>query len=234
MQECGGSSAARFGVLSSGSGEGFALSAGLPAGIENQITLLARGESRRVDLGLITATGPRGAISSRYFVNETQIGIGAAVVAGTRGWRKRAGGLLGYGLATLAEIVRCPNRRMQMILDSEATPPGSILGLSVGNGARTGGGMSLTPAARIDDGHLDLLMIDGQSVRERLRSFPRIYSGAHLRARGFSIRAVRTMEVFSDEEVPVAADGEIVGTLPTAIRVVPSAIQMILPTEEGG
>lgn len=222
-----------LGIVSSGSGEGFALSASLPRSIEEQVALLRSGGTRRVDLGMITACGDAGESRSRYFANEAQVGIGAAVVAGTRRWRKRAGGLLGYGVATLAEVFRSPDRMLRLTIDGEATEPESILGLSVGNGERTGGGMSLTPGARIDDGRLDLLVIRGQRVAERLRSFPRIYTGAHAGARGFTLRTFTAMEVRSDDGVPVAADGELIGVLPASFRTVPGVFTMILPAAKG-
>ena len=186
-----------------------------------------------MDLGVITVQSARGAVRRRYFVNEAQIGIGAAVVAGTRRWRKRAGGLLGYGLATLAEILRCPDRMLQLTIDGNAAAPAAILGLSVGNGERTGGGMSLTPGARIDDGLLDLLVIHGQSLRERLVSFPGIYTGAHVGARGFSLRTFSVLDVRCADRVPVAADGESIGTLPASLGLAEGAIDMILPTVKG-
>jgi diacylglycerol kinase (ATP) len=222
-----------LGIVSSGSGEGFALSASLPRSVTEQVALLLRGRTRVVDLGLITVRDDNGALRSRYVVNEAQIGIGAAVVAGTCRWRKRVGGLLGYGLATLAEVFHSSDRMVQLTIDGEKGAPQSILGLSVGNGERTGGGMSLTPGARIDDGRLDLLVIHGQRVHERLRSFPRIYTGAHARARGFSLRTFTVMEAESDEAVPVAADGEMIGVLPASLRIVPGVLTMILPTAEG-
>jgi diacylglycerol kinase (ATP) len=222
-----------LGIVSSGSGEGFALSASLPRSLEDQVELLRLGVPRKVDLGLITVRGANGALRSRYVVNEAQFGIGAAVVAATCRWRKRVGGLLGYGLATLAEVFRSPDRMVQLTIDGHEGTPQSILGLSVGNGERTGGGMTLTPCARIDDGRLDLLVIHGQSVPERLRSFPRIYTGAHARARGFSLRTFTVMEAESDENVPVAADGEMIGMLPASIRIIPGVFTMILPTAEG-
>lgn len=233
MQAGDGIPRARLGILSSGSGQGFALSAGLPGRIEDQAGLLTGGKFRRVDLGVIAASGAAGKTIRRYFINESQIGIGAAVVARTTGLRKVGGGFLGYGLATISEILRCPNRIFRVTLDGRPMPPAPLIGLSVGNGARTGGGMSLTPAARIDDAHLDLLLIHGQSIPERLRSFPKIYSGAHVRTPGFSARTFTSLEARCEGDVPVAADGEIIGTLPSSIHIAAAAIDMILPTLNG-
>lgn len=229
----GGELHARLGILSSGSGQGFALSAGLPPRIEDQVALLARGESRLVDVGAITARSPEGNVIGRYFINESQIGIGASVVARTTVRRKRAGGLLAYGLATLAEILRCPNRRFQLILDEAPPVSASLIGLSMGNGARTAGGMALTPAAEFDDALLDLLLIHHQGIPRRLRSFPRIYSGKHVHTSEFSVRKFTTLDVCCDDDVPVAADGEILGTLPATIRILPRALHVILPPSKG-
>jgi len=220
----GGPPGTALGIVSSGSGQGFALSLGLPRDIGEQIAIIAGGRTRSVDLGLVTTAPFR-----RYFINECQIGIGADVVRKTSRRQKTAGGLLAYGAATVSAIFSSRNVPLTLHLDGEHFPRSMVLGLSVGNGRLTGGGMSLTPLARLDDGLLDLLLIRGQSLASRLRSFPRIYTGGYLHDRRFSSRTFRHMEVCSSEPVAVAADGEIIGQVPCTVAIVPSALRLICP-----
>jgi diacylglycerol kinase (ATP) len=101
---------------------------------------------------------------------------------------------------------------------------GVFCGVAVANGAFTGGGMNLAPDACMNDHLLDLLVMNDLSVRERLRYFPMIYSGAHVRSPRFSYSKVFSVTLQSDRPVPVAADGELLGTTPCTIETVPSAL----------
>ena len=93
--------------------------------------------------------------------------------------------------------------------------------------------MALTPGAEPDDGVLNLLTIHGLSLAERLRSFPKIYSGAHIGAKGFSYRAVKRCRVSGPAPFSVAADGEMIGRLPATIAVCERALPVIAPAHNG-
>jgi len=218
-----------LGIINCGSGGGFAMSLGLPAGLDAQVRLLTDRSTRLVDVGLLSAPSGTSSPSTRYFVNECQIGIGADVVRRNSGALKPAGGFLGYGAATIAALFRTPNAPLRVTVDGEKLDEGELLGLSIGNGHRTGGGMCLTPEADLADGMLDLLVIRGQSLFARLRSFPRIYRGTHPGSSEFRLQKFHALEVDGPQTIGVAADGELIGGLPCAIAMVPRALRVIAP-----
>jgi diacylglycerol kinase (ATP) len=148
--------------------------------------------------------------------------------------RKAAGGLLGYGLGTLCALFVSPNVRVSLAVDGGGEFSGPVLGIAAGNGDLTAGGMSLTPGAAPDDGLLNLLTIHGLSTVSRLLSFPKIYSGTHVGARAFSYRTIRRCTVSASRPLTVAADGEVIGTLPCAITVLEHAIEIRAPRRREG
>ena len=218
-----------LGLISSGSGQGFAQSVRLPGVLQEQVGLLGARRARPVDLGAVTVEDGSEGQRTRYFINECQIGIGADVVRGSRKLGKSAGGLISYGLATVGAIFRSPNVDAALSIDGGQPEGSSLLGLCIGNGDLTGGGMSLTPGARVDDGLLNLLTIHGLSLGGRLRSFPRIYTGRHVTLPGFSHRTVRQCSVEGPVPLPVTVDGEEIGRTPCQIRIVERALMVILP-----
>ena len=218
-----------LGFISSGSGQGFALSLGLPAALEEQVRLIAECRARAIDVGVLSASGPTGQRCARYFINECQIGIGADVVRHTRWMKKAAGGLLGYGLAAFSALFRSPNADLSLTIDDGEEAAFSVLGLAIGNGELTAGGMALTPGAEPDDGVLNLLTIHGQSLIQRLRSFPKIYSGTQVGAEGFSYRAVKRCRVSGSTLLPVSADGEMIGRLPCTVSILERALMVTAP-----
>jgi diacylglycerol kinase (ATP) len=222
-----------LGFIGSGSGEGTALSLRLPPTLGEQVRLIAECPPRAIDVGAVSTFTPSGERSYHYFINECQVGIGADVVRDTRRTKKAAGGLLGYGLATLSAIFRSPNADLSLAIDDGEEISSNVLGLSIGNGDLTAGGMALTPGAEPDDGVLNLLTIRGLTLTERLRSFPKIYSGAHIGTPGFGYRTVKKCRVSGPMPFPVTADGEMIGRLPCTISVLERAILVIAPAHYG-
>lgn len=212
-------------VLGNGTGCGFAQSLGLPHGLEGQLRVAAEGRAAWIDVGRLEYTRFDGTRAIRYFVNECQFGIGADVVRRVENGQKRVGGRWAYGLATLSSVFSHRNQPAILVADGIRCE-GNFCGVTIANGARMGGGMNLVPGASMKDGVLDLLVMGDLGVVDRLRAFPKIYTGGHLRCDGFSLRRAKHVTVHADEPVTVAADGEILGTTPCIIDVVPSAIRV--------
>jgi len=222
----------RLGILSSGTGQGLARSLGLPPDVESQIRLIGSGLERTIDLGCLEWTAPEGR-RSWMFLSECQAGIGGAVVREAERRGKRLGGALCFGLTALHQAWCCPNIPIELVLDRTELIDGPVLGVSVGNGSRTGGGMRLTPGARLDDGLLDLLVFPALSRLERLKTFSSIYSGAHLNDPRFRYRTTRRIELTSPVRVPLAADGELLGELPAVITIHRAALRVCaVPTDQ--
>ncbi|MCU0243822.1 MAG: hypothetical protein MUE80_03545, partial [Acidobacteria bacterium] len=72
----------------------------------------------------------------------------------------------------------------------------------------------------------DVLFMHGQTLPERLRNFPKIYSGRHLASPKFDCLRARSLSLASAETVPFEADGEPIGCLPCRIEILPSALEV--------
>jgi diacylglycerol kinase family enzyme len=83
--------------------------------------------------------------------------------------------------------------------------------IAVGNGRSAGGGFFLTPDASVDDGLLDVCVIEKVSVPQILRLMPRVLRGRHQGVSQVSFHRGRTISITSPEPFFVHADGEIVG-----------------------
>jgi diacylglycerol kinase (ATP) len=105
--------------------------------------------------------------------------------------------------------------------------------VSVGNTTTYGGGMRITPGARVDDGRVDVCVIDGAVPRWKfLAQFPKVFKGTHVDVDGVRIWRAGTVTVESlDDRVPIEvfADGERVGPLPATMRAAPNALTVRVP-----
>ncbi len=221
----------RLGILNSGTGQGLARSLGLPERFDEQLQLLQNGRVRPIDLASVTYPGKDGHLHRRLWVNECQIGLGGQVVQKLHGHTKRLGGFLAFGVTALSTAMRYPAHRMEIALDGFRQIQRPVLGIVIGNGALTGGGMHLTPLAQPDDSYLDVLLIHSQNFIARLRNFPKIYSGTHIDCRDFSYFRARKIEITGSGEVPIAADGEFLGSLPATVEILPGALPVMTPNK---
>ncbi len=220
--------AAGLAIISAGAGNGLAQSIGLPDGLDDQCAAAAGRFARKVDIGRAVFNGPGGRPESRYFVNECQAGIGGEVVRRVSSGRKRLGGRLAFGLTTVAAALSCPNRMLCVTVDGAARSAQDYVGVVVANGSRMAGGMRLAPDASVWDGLFDIVFIHGQTVPERLRNFPKIYTGRHVYSPKFSVVRGRRVMLDSDGRVPFEGDGEFWGRTPCRIEIVPEAIRLLL------
>ncbi len=213
-----------LGIISSGTGQGFAQSLGLPSGFEDRVATACNGVPWAVDVGRISTNnnGRRRLIS--YFVNEAQLGLGASVVRTVQFRQKRLGGLLAFGWGTLVTALRENAHPFVISIDGGPESRESLIGLVIANGTYTGGGMNIAPDAVLDDGMMDILLMHDQSAWERIGNFAKVYSGRHTASDGFSCVQARTLTVGPASEILLAADGELLGSAPCEIDVLPRAL----------
>ncbi len=216
----------RMGIISSGTGQGFAKSLGLPRNMLQQIGVIKKGNTRRSDLGLVKF-GNNGLTNELIFVNELQAGIGGSVVKNVNGKEKRLGGSLAYSIKTLAEVLSYQNEPMRISFEGRKIES-EFLGVVVANGAYTGGSMNLAPKADPFDNSLDLLLMYAQGIPGRLNSFRKIYSGSHISSGHFGYFSVKNLSLSSAANVILEADGEILPQLPCRIEVIPSALKIFI------
>jgi YegS/Rv2252/BmrU family lipid kinase len=216
----------QLGLISAGTGHGLAQSLGWPEDLGAQCDAIARGLVRRIDIGRAEYENGDGRIVERYFVNECQAGIGGEVVKKVQAGQKKLGGFLAFGLATLGAALRYPNRVITFSVDGGPAATGAFLGIVAANGHVMAGGMKLAPRASVADGLFDILLMHGQTLCERLRNFPKIYSGKHLASPKFSYFRGRRLSLASDEDVSFEADGELFGHLPCRLEVLPGALKL--------
>ena len=81
--------------------------------------------------------------------------------------------------------------------------------LSIGNGLSTGGGFLLTPEARVDDGLLDICLINKVNRRRVLSLLPSAVKGKHLKEPEVVIHQTRKVEITTKEPIPIYYDGEL-------------------------
>jgi diacylglycerol kinase (ATP) len=220
----------RFGVIPAGRGNDLARVLGIPAEPATAARLLAAGCIRQVDLIGVGVPGQQEVIAAGSAYAGVP-SVAGEIANGTR-WLR---GSAVYSAAALRAVARW--QPAGFTLDG---PAGAInfagYAVVVANSAYFGGGMKVAPAALIDDGQLDLVLMRHGPKVAFLRALTKIKDGSHVELDQVSVDQVTEVTLTIDRAIPVAADGE---TLPFAaplpagtplrIRVLPGALTVIVP-----
>ena len=161
---------------------------------------------------------------SKYFVTVLAAGFDAVVNerANQMTWLP---GQMRYNLATLLELRTMTARPYTLDLDGVVIQREAVL-VSVGNGPAYGGGLRIAEGAVLDDGLLDVVIINRLGRAALARAYPRVFRGTHVKLRQYEHHRVRTVSVAAPGIVSYA-DGERFGALPLTIESAPGALKVL-------
>ncbi|MFZ2114564.1 MAG: diacylglycerol kinase family protein [Solirubrobacteraceae bacterium] len=223
---------ALLGVLPGGRGNDLARVLGIPADPVEACAIVAAGFSRKLDLGEVdTHKGTGG----KAFVGIASVGFDSEANRIANEAPAWLGGLV-YAYGALRALLFWRPARFQIELD----PPGeshSFVGYSVGaaNSKTYGGGMRAAPDALLDDGLLDVPVLESVSKLGFLtKILPKVFSGRHVREPSVKVFRAREIAVSADRPFTMYADGDPIGELPLRVRAIGGAVRVLVPTDGSG
>lgn len=217
-----------LGIVPRGTGADLRRTLAIPTGVEEAVALLARGASRRIDVGRVEWGPPGAGVAPRMFLNIADCGVGGEVVARVnRSRRKGRGGTPVFLYHSLAVLLGYRATRLRIEADG-AVVEERVRSLVVANGRCFGGGMRIAPDARVDDGLFDVVVIGDLTRAAAVRGVPALYRGRHVGRPGVRVLRARSVEVVPLEEpAPLFdLDGEQVGAAPARITCLPGALRV--------
>lgn len=218
-----------IGLIPRGTGGDFRRSLEVPADLREAARHIREAPARVVDAGRATFVDHDGATVSRHFVNVASFGFSSAVASRANASSKKLGGRMAFFSATMRSLVTYENTDVWLTLDGGEPQRHRVLMAAVGNGRFFGGGMKICPAAKLDSGTLDLVILGDFTRMRVVTQIGKVYSGNHLTLEEVSSATVRTLEVAAvdgDAKVPIELDGETPGRLPAKFEVLPRALRV--------
>jgi len=208
-----------LGIVPGGSGNGLAHQLGVDRSAERAIGDALRAEPRAMDLG---------EVEGRLFANVAGIGIDAYVAAGfDRDVTGRRGLLTYIRISGRALITYRPSQ--YTIVASGSTRDVRAVIVSIANSAELGNNALIAPGARVDDGLLDLVVIEERSRLRTLGQVPRLFTGAVGKIPGCTMQRIEDATIECDEPMVYHVDGEPVsGGTSLRVRVHPGALQVCI------
>jgi diacylglycerol kinase (ATP) len=212
------------GLLPAGTGNDTARSLDIPVKNPGAATrVLLGGHTRDIDLMQTDSAKGKG---DEYVVTVVASGFDSKVNerANAMTWPH---GNMRYNISILAELREFEPLLFDITLDGETVDREAML-VAVGNGPSFGGGLRICEGASMDDGLLDVVVINPLSKPKLLRVFPKLYRGTHVTIPEFERHLVREVTL-SSPGIVAYGDGERLGPLPMTTTVRPGALRVLVP-----
>ena len=194
-----------LGILPLGSGDDFAFSLGLPReDLQGALQRLLDAEPRLVDLGTV---------NGEPFFNAVGTGFDAEVAERVRSSPRFLKGFSGYLYSVLVSLARLSEPHARLFVDGVLVHDGPALLVTSQNGPRSGGSFVFAPAARPDDGQLDVVIAGKVGRAGALGLLPKVLRAKHLGHPAVALHRGAAVRVEWSEPRPAHADGELLPTV---------------------
>lgn len=219
----------RLAIVPAGTANDFATTLGL--GQDDPDALLAvidRGVERRIDLIQSEDRPPDGGDTrTRLIINACTGGFSEVVHDKLTPEVKRSWGALAYLRAALDAMPDICWHDATITIDGERLET-STCSVIIANG-RSAGGLELAPAAQVDDGRIDVIVVTAQTFLEEMRLATRFLAGAHLQSDHLVFRRGHDARIDADPPMRFSSDGELLGQTPIRFTIRPAALRVLTP-----
>jgi diacylglycerol kinase (ATP) len=217
----------QVGVIPAGCGNDFAAALGITKNVEKAVAIIAGGKTRRVDLVCVRNSSGLNAA----YLGGGGMGIDAEALRYANGRFAKWPGRLRYLASAIAALRGFRGVQVEAAFPESDVPNVAKLVLlaAVLNAPTLGGGLRLAPDARMDDGMLEVVMIEMLRKREVLALIPRLLITGELRSgRTVRMRSAK-IKLTAEKETSFQGDGELLGKTPVEIEVMPKALRVLAP-----
>lgn len=219
-----------LGIVPGGSGNGLARDLGLPRDPALALAVAGTGRERVIDAGELHGS---------LFFNVAGIGLDAEIAAriASPGARR---GLAGYVMATTRELRRYVPQTYTIRIGGEDLIPGGssdaqtiqsrALFLALANSRQYGNGAQIAPRAQLDDGAIDLVVVEDASTWRLVARLPAFFRGTLEAGPDLLMHRTTALSITASRPILFHVDGEPrTGPETINLRVQPRALRVRVP-----
>lgn len=199
-----------FGILPVGTGNAFVKDIGLKSGDwKSAIDMIADNKIREVDVARFKTDG-----NVYYYLNI--IGLGFVADVNKLAQKLKFLGNFSYTVGVLDKIIFLGSYKVFIEIDGKKIERENIF-VEVSN-TRYTSNFLMAPTAEIDDGYLDVVLLNKTSRRRMLQCLPKIFTGEHVTMG--EVETFKAKKISIKTEVPkdLTPDGEMFGSTPLEIE----------------
>ncbi len=209
------------GFIVGGTGNDFAQTLGVPTDTETAVKQILKGETKKIDL--IDISGVR-------CLNVASTGLDIEVLR-TYEKVKIFKGKARYYWALLKTLLRFSSYKAVITIDGEKIERDALV-VAGGNGKCFGGGMVVTPHAKLDDGKISITIVNRIKKYQIPTKLPKFVKGKHDKLVGIveHYECDEFEVILPEEKVPATEiDGEVISMHPFKCKILPSVLKIFKP-----
>ncbi len=213
-----------LGILPGGRGNDLARVLNIPRDLDEACAVIVHGVERPLDVGEAQEDGQ----AHRTFMGIASLGLDSEANRLANDAPSGLGNLV-YVYGALRALAAWSPARFELEVEGERS---FAVGYSVAaaNSGAYGGGMRLAPDARLDDGLLDVVVVEDVPRLRALRNLPSVFRGTHVHQPNVHVLRVGQVHVDADRPFVVYADGDPIARTPVTLRAVPHALTVLVPS----
>ncbi|OQA20956.1 MAG: Diacylglycerol kinase [Actinobacteria bacterium ADurb.Bin346] len=209
-----------LGCIPLGSGNDIARNLGIPLEIDKAAAIINDGNTRKLDMGMING--------KYYYLAVSGAGFDSAVTDLANNTRLPLKGTSKYTYAVYRTLITFRSKKFFIKFDGQEKTANAMF-VVVGNMSSYGGGMKIVPEADPEDGIFDVCIINRMSKMYFVKVFPSVFEGKHTSDPFVDYFKASEVEIDSEYNFSVFADGEYICKLPAKFEMAKKAISFIAP-----
>lgn len=208
-----------LGLIPLGTGNDFAATANIPNDVKKAAEIIAYKEPSPIDF-IVLSSGLRS-------INSVGMGIDVDVLK--RVYRGKRHGKSKYLFALISSLMHFKSCNFTIRYDGKEEKHFGLIA-AIGNGRQFGGGIRLFPEAKIDDGYLDLFMVDYISKPKMVGAFIKLMRGKVNKIKNVTAVRVKSASFSNESEnFTIQAEGELYENTPIDAHIVAGQLKFYLP-----
>ena len=209
-----------FGVLPIGTGNSLSRDVyDKEFNLEGYIDVISKAKTKPFDIAKYQVNGTK-----MYYANTLGFGFVSDVVVTANKFKFL--GKFAYTIGVLHRMLLLSTYDMKLIVDDESFYMHNVL-VSISNTKYTGGNYLMAPNAKIDDGKLDLIILNKLSRINLLKTFLKIFSGEHVNTEFVETMQANKIKIETSKTKVLSPDGELYGETPLTIECIKGGINII-------
>jgi diacylglycerol kinase (ATP) len=209
-----------LGFFPCGNGNDIAMGLGIPAEPLAAAHAFLSQPQRRVDVLRARCAG-----RERLYIGAGGMGMDAEAARLVHGRFRALPGAVRYVAAALWALRSFAPLRIEAEADGEPWS-GPALFAAVANAPSYGAGVKIEPAARMDDGWLNLVIVGDMPWTRLVEAIPPVLRAGRLDWPEIQRRRARRVRLVADRPALFQGDGELLGEAPVEVEVVPGAVRV--------
>lgn len=187
--------------------------------IDEYIKIISNSKTKPFDIAKFKTEG-----KEMYFANTLGFGFTSDVVITASKFKFL--GKFAYTIGVLYRTLMLSTYKMKLTIDDKTFDMQNVL-VAISNSKYTGGDYLMAPNAKINDGKLDIIILNKLSRINLLKTFTKIFSGEHVNTKFVKTMQAKSITIETSKPKTLSPDGELFGKTPFSVECIKGAINII-------